>query len=156
MSRLRELKEVGNEFFRSGDYANAIQYYSDAIEKCGPDSVLYSNRAQCFIKLLQWLKAIKDAESGLKLDCSLQLRVKLLFRQGIALRGSGNYTEAARSLQTILDLDPENKDAQMQLNLIPGPKLKKLCVRNDVLVPLEVVKELPGVYADIVKSVSRK
>lgn len=156
MSLLIELKEAGNRYFKSNDFVNAIKYYTDAIEKFGPDSVLYSNRAQCLIKLLEWQRAIVDTELGLKLKCSSNIRVKLLFRQGVALRGSGKYTEAKRSLQSILELEPENKDAQMQLELLLGPDLKKLCVRNDVPITLEVVQKLPMEYVDIVNSIIEK
>lgn len=156
MSLLIELKNLGNDHFRSGNYLKAIQCYSDAIDQFGPDPILYSNRAQCFIKLLLWQKAVKDTVLGLELKSSLQIRLKLLFRQGVALCGSGNYTDAEFSLQTILELDPDNKDAQKQLEFLLGPKLKKLRLREDVRVPVETVSELPSEFANILNVLNEK
>lgn len=45
-ARAEELKIHANEYFKIGDFENAIQFYSRAID-CLPDwSLLYNNRAQ--------------------------------------------------------------------------------------------------------------
>ena len=54
-----ELKEEGNEFFRSGDYTLAYKSYSKAL-KCCPisfaveRSMLYNNRAATKVKQVCW------------------------------------------------------------------------------------------------------
>ncbi|NWT73016.1 TTC12 protein, partial [Prunella himalayana] len=56
------LKEQGNEAFRAGDFALAIQRYSEGLEKLRDKQDLYTNRAQAYLKLHEYEKAISDCE----------------------------------------------------------------------------------------------
>lgn len=148
MSSLINLKEKGNSYFAAGSYKEAINCYSEAINKFGIDAVILSNRAQCWIKLSNWQKAREDAELGLMQNCASRLRVKLLFRKGLALRALGKELEAEDSFQQVLKLEPGNKDAASAL-VQPPSKKAKAC--SEVVVPLEVVDSLPLEFAAIVR-----
>ena len=60
-------KEKGTEMFRQGRFAEALDFYSQAIAQTPSDHTLYSNRSACSQKLGQFENALKDADSCIKL-----------------------------------------------------------------------------------------
>ncbi|KAM4757321.1 tetratricopeptide repeat protein 12 isoform 3-T3 [Cyanocitta cristata] len=60
------LKEKGNEAFREGDFALAIRRYTEGLERLKDKQELYTNRAQAYLKLHEYEKAISDCEWALK------------------------------------------------------------------------------------------
>ncbi|XP_028639583.1 tetratricopeptide repeat protein 12 isoform X2 [Grammomys surdaster] len=60
------LKEKGNEAFVRGDYETAIFFYSEGLGKLKDMKVLYTNRAQAYIKLGDYQKALVDCDWALK------------------------------------------------------------------------------------------
>lgn len=46
-----EIKDRGNRFVKLGDYNNAIDEYTLAIEMYPDDAVYFANRALCYLKL---------------------------------------------------------------------------------------------------------
>lgn len=151
MSSLAELKQNGNELFSKGNYVQAIEAYGTALDRFGPDPVLLSNRAQCWIKVKKWENAREDAEQGLAQECTPKIHVKLLYRLGVALRALGRDTGAERCFHQLLQLEPANQYAKTELSQSYVPLKKKLRVLNDVVVPLEVVDVLPDEYLELLR-----
>ncbi|XP_072740840.1 tetratricopeptide repeat protein 12 isoform X3 [Ciconia boyciana] len=60
------LKGKGNDAFRKGDYVIAIQRYTEGLEKLKDKQELYTNRAQAYLKIHEYEKAIGDCEWALK------------------------------------------------------------------------------------------
>ncbi|XP_074417346.1 tetratricopeptide repeat protein 12 isoform X5 [Larus michahellis] len=60
------LKEKGNDAFRKGDYVIAIQRYTEGLEILKDKQELYTNRAQAYLKMQEYEKAINDCEWALK------------------------------------------------------------------------------------------
>ncbi|KAM7082809.1 tetratricopeptide repeat protein 12 isoform 3-T3 [Ciconia maguari] len=60
------LKGKGNDAFRRGDYVIAIQRYTEGLEKLKDKQELYTNRAQAYLKIHEYEKAIGDCEWALK------------------------------------------------------------------------------------------
>ncbi|KAH8719137.1 hypothetical protein GQ44DRAFT_742025 [Phaeosphaeriaceae sp. PMI808] len=61
-------RELGNAKFKESDWPAAVEAYSQMI-KCAPEDPRgYSNRAACFIKLLEFPSAVQDCDEAIKRD----------------------------------------------------------------------------------------
>ncbi|XP_032239731.1 uncharacterized protein LOC5514208 [Nematostella vectensis] len=107
------LKDAGNKKFKQGCYVEAIKIYTSALEVCPPmkrpvtrhqatavwwvlPSVLYSNRAQCYINNRDWQSAADDctrAIAGCLEDNFVARNIlhKTVFRRAKALLELGEY-----------------------------------------------------------------
>ncbi|KAF9904361.1 RNA polymerase II-associated protein 3 [Linnemannia zychae] len=105
-------KEKGNELFKKGQYAKAIEHYSASIALDPSNSVLPINRAMALLKLERFTEAEHDCSLGLRLDGK---NVKALWRRGIARRSLGRVDEARKDFETALTIDPTNKAVKEEL-----------------------------------------
>ncbi|KAM9308445.1 sperm-associated antigen 1 [Gastrophryne carolinensis] len=111
-------KEKGNEAFRSGDYKEAISYYSRSIS-VEASAAAYNNRAQANIKLKNWHNVLNDCGLALHLEPN---NMKALLRRATANKNLQNYQAAADDLKTVLHKETENPIAK-----------KLLCEVNELL-----------------------
>ncbi|KAK2510288.1 hypothetical protein Q9233_017891, partial [Columba guinea] len=80
-------KNKGNECFQRGEYPQALRHYSEAIRRNPHEARLYSNRAACYTKLMEFplaLKAMDVYQRALDLDPNCKLdppRLSLLYEQ---------------------------------------------------------------------------
>ncbi|KAF8948358.1 RNA polymerase II-associated protein 3 [Haplosporangium gracile] len=105
-------KEKGNELFKKGQYAKAIEHYSASMALDPSNSVLPINRAMALLKLERFTEAEHDCTLGLKLDSK---NVKALWRRGIARRSLGRVDEAKKDFEAALTIDPANKAVKEEL-----------------------------------------
>uniref|UniRef100_A0A8C2P707 Tetratricopeptide repeat protein 12 n=1 Tax=Capra hircus TaxID=9925 RepID=A0A8C2P707_CAPHI len=98
------LKEKGNEAFVRGDYETAILCYSEGLEKLKDMKVLYTNRAQAYIKLGDYRKALVDCDWALKCD---EKCTKAYFHMGKAHLALKNYSVSRECYQKILEINPQ-------------------------------------------------
>ncbi|KAG0335456.1 RNA polymerase II-associated protein 3 [Podila horticola] len=114
-------KEKGNDFFKKGQFAAAVEHYSASITMDPTNAVLPINRAMALLKLERFSEAEQDCTLGLKLDSK---NVKALWRRGIARRSLGRMEEAKKDFEQALALDPSNKAVKDELSKLqskPSP-----------------------------------
>ncbi|XP_047506803.1 stress-induced-phosphoprotein 1 [Pieris napi] len=101
-------KELGNKFFKKGDYSTAMKHYTEAIQRNPDDPKLYSNRAACYTKLAAFDLGLRDCEKCCKLDPKF---IKGWIRKGKILQGMQQHSKALTAYQKALELDPSNAEA---------------------------------------------
>ncbi|CAH1646417.1 unnamed protein product [Spodoptera littoralis] len=101
-------KELGNDFFKKGDYSTAVKHYTEAIKRNPDDPKLYSNRAACYTKLAAFDLGLKDCDQCCKLDPKF---IKGWIRKGKILQGMQQHSKALTAYQKALELDPSNAEA---------------------------------------------
>lgn len=67
MSTAEELKAKGNAALQSENFTEAIQFYTEAIEKDPNNHILFSNRSAAYAKTNDFNQALKDAEQTISL-----------------------------------------------------------------------------------------
>ncbi|XP_059186241.1 mitochondrial import receptor subunit TOM34 [Centropristis striata] len=105
-----ELKQSGNESFKTGQYGEATNYYSQAIKeleksnKKNPEDlgILYSNRAASYLKDGNCAECVKDCNMSLELSL---FNVKSLLRRAAAYEALERYRLAYVDYKTALQID---------------------------------------------------
>ncbi|PSK38154.1 DnaJ subfamily C member 7 [Elsinoe australis] len=107
VQKLERGKEEGNKAFKAGQYAKAVELYTEALAvdptNKGTNSKILQNRALCQSKLKQWGKAIEDCDAALKLDPTYTKAKKTRAK---ALGENGDWEEAVKVLKDIAEQNP--------------------------------------------------
>ncbi|KAJ3266003.1 RNA polymerase II-associated protein 3, partial [Chytriomyces hyalinus] len=119
-------KEMGNEYFKKGNYLKAIKSYSKSLEMCGSDAssnaskiAVLGNRAMAHLKLNQFEQAESDCTAVLSLDSK---NVKAYWRRAVARRElQTNLSGAKQDLEKAKVLEPTNASVKQELE-----KLQKI------------------------------
>ncbi|KAK7827783.1 hypothetical protein U0070_019607 [Myodes glareolus] len=120
---VEELRAAGNQSFRNGQYADASALYERALRllqargSADPEeeSVLYSNRAACYLKDGNCTDCIKDCTSALTL---VPFSIKPLLRRASAYEALEKYTLAYVDYKTVLQIDNSVASALEGINRI--------------------------------------
>lgn len=105
MTSADELKAKGNAALQAENFAEAIQFYSEAINIDPSNHILYSNRSAAYAKTCDFDKSLKDAEQTIILKKDWP---KGYSRKGAALELMEKYDEAVVTYQEGLKIDPSN------------------------------------------------
>ncbi|KAM7401593.1 hypothetical protein PAMP_016898 [Pampus punctatissimus] len=105
-----ELKQAGNECFKTGQYGEATSLYSQAIRELERSNkkipedlgILYSNRAASYLKDGNCVECVKDCNMSLEL---FQFNVKSLLRRAAASEALERYRQAYVDYKTALQID---------------------------------------------------
>ncbi|XP_069031930.1 sperm-associated antigen 1A [Embiotoca jacksoni] len=107
---LARFKNEGNHLFKHGQFGDALEKYTQAIDGCaeaGVDSpedlcILYSNRAACYLKDGNSTDCIQDCIKALELQ---PFSLKPLLRRAMAYESLERYRMAYVDYKTILQID---------------------------------------------------
>ncbi|XP_063959850.1 sperm-associated antigen 1-like isoform X2 [Lytechinus pictus] len=121
--RFQEFKAQGNDLVKKGAYSQAIGCYTRSIEVDSSQSVSYSNRALCYLKLNLPEDAIEDCNEALKRDPK---GVKALYRRALARKTLGSFQESVKDLMDLLKIEPANPSAKKELELVKDAWRKDL------------------------------
>ncbi|CAG0894401.1 unnamed protein product [Darwinula stevensoni] len=106
---VESLKELGNTLYKEGDFAGAIQCYTDALKQANEKverAVLLKNRAATYLKQEQYSKVLEDCNESLAL---VPHDPKALFRRALALEQLERIDEAYKDAKEVQELEPQNK-----------------------------------------------
>jgi len=118
-----DLRQKGNNFFRSGKYSGAVRAYTEALELCPTDSKIWANRAAAQMELLKdfgknqtadqikknpyYLNSMADLEKSLSIDSTY---VKAWARKGQLFNLASEVRQALAAYERGLRVEPQNAD----------------------------------------------
>ncbi|XP_054263982.1 mitochondrial import receptor subunit TOM70-like [Macrosteles quadrilineatus] len=94
LERAEQIKRAGNDFFKKGEYLDALRCYSEAIDLCPASettiqATYYQNRAACYERLNKIEEVVKDCSKALELNPKY---VKACSRRAKAYQTLGQLT----------------------------------------------------------------
>ncbi|KAL5728184.1 Hsp70-Hsp90 organizing protein 3 [Ranunculus cassubicifolius] len=101
-----EAKAKGNAAFSSGNFNEAIKFFTQAIDLSPTNHVLYSNRSASYASLNKYSEALEDAKKTVELKPDWP---KGYSRLGAAYQGLSKFDEAIESYKKGLEVDPNNE-----------------------------------------------
>ena len=108
----QEHKQAGNKAYSDGKTNDAISSYSKALQdetlNANERAIILCNRAQCYLKLNENVKAIEDTTSSLTLTPG---NVKALFRRAVAYEAIGEKKDALTDYLAVYRISPSVIDA---------------------------------------------
>ena len=107
MSNFEEVKEIGNQYYKDGDFNSALEKYNEClihynnVDKDSKDLryKILSNQAACYLKLSEYSKVIQLCTEILEESPD---NIKALFRRASAQHAIKNYDTAAVDLKFLL------------------------------------------------------
>ncbi len=110
-----EWKEKGNSHLKNKDYKEALNCYNESVALEPNNHIHFSNRSACFFNMGNYLKALEDAESAIKIKTDY---IKGYQRKASALEKLEKTDEAAATYKKALEFDPNNQQLKDSLNEI--------------------------------------
>eukprot|EP01102_Stenamoeba_stenopodia_P003771 TRINITY_DN13913_c0_g1_i1.p1 TRINITY_DN13913_c0_g1~~TRINITY_DN13913_c0_g1_i1.p1 ORF type:complete len:499 (-),score=136.49 TRINITY_DN13913_c0_g1_i1:9-1505(-) len=106
---IAEFREKGTEEYKKGNYNEAIQFYTKALE-CDPNALtrdveiaLYGNRTAAYVMLEKWTEALRDAQIVIGKDPQ---NSKAYMRAAKAYLKKGDLLQAKEAYKKFYELDP--------------------------------------------------
>ncbi|XP_073678027.1 sperm-associated antigen 1A [Garra rufa] len=142
---LARFKNEGNMLFKNGQFGDALEKYTQAIDGCieaGIDSpedlcILYSNRAACYLKDGNSSDCIQDCTRALELH---PFSLKPLLRRAMAYETLERYRMAYVDYKTVLQIDISVQAAQDSVH-----RITKVLIEQDGPDWREKLPEIPMV-----------
>jgi tetratricopeptide (TPR) repeat protein len=130
-------QERGNACFKKQDVDRAIRRYISAIDYISFDYDFsstdarrakerrlpcHTNLAMCYIKQEKYYDAKRECDKALEIDAK---SVKALFRRGVSLSRTGDYSKAKKDFNAVLKLEPKDKKTLKEIAKIDALKERK-------------------------------
>lgn len=126
-SQAEKYKNIGNDFFKKGDFQQAIENYTLAIEIDSNNAAYWNNRAAAYLKDGNHEKALRDATKAIQVDPGWD---KSYWRKGTVLMATSDYSAAVESFRKALDISPSTatykRDYEDARKKLPPGELAKL------------------------------
>lgn len=106
-AKAEAFKGQGNQFFKSGQYAAAIEKYQQATSIDPTVAAYWSNMAACFEKLGKYDEMVQASLECIKADRSF---VKGYFRLATAYKAQNNLEDCIKTLESGLAVQSSNPD----------------------------------------------
>lgn len=97
----------GNEEFQAGHFPEAIAHYSEALKRNPTDARVWSNRAACYMKCMDWSRAMSDCDEALKCDPKF---LKAYSRKGQVQTYLKQFPQALKTYEAGLQVDPSSTE----------------------------------------------
>lgn len=107
--KAEEVNREANDIFKQGNFPGAIELYTEAIKRNPKGAKFYSNRAACYIKLMEFSRALVDIDKALDLEPNF---IRALVRKGNIHYMLKEYHKSTDTYQKVLSIDPENQEAK--------------------------------------------
>ena len=98
-------KERGNELFKNGDFPGAIKEFDEGAKRDPNNKFIFSNRSFAYIKLMEPVRGLADAERALEIDPQF---VKAWARKGTCHQLQKGYHKAMEAYEKGLAIDADN------------------------------------------------
>ncbi|NWY74669.1 RPAP3 protein, partial [Erithacus rubecula] len=108
-------KEKGNNYFKQGNFDEAIKCYTRGMHSDPYNPVLPTNRASAFYRMKKFSVAESDCNLALALDKNY---IKAYARRGAARFALKNFKGAKEDYEKVLELDANNFEAKNELKKI--------------------------------------
>lgn len=102
-------RELGNTKFKESDWPAAVEAYTEMIKRAPEDPRGFSNRAACFIKLLEFPSAVQDCDEAIKRDPSF---IRAYLRKAQAYFTMREYNKCLSVCEEAMAHDTDGKNAR--------------------------------------------
>jgi len=106
-AKSNEAKSRGNALFKEQKWIPAIEEYTEAIKRNPKNHFAFSNRAACYMKLMDWQRGLDDCNTCIKLKPDF---IKAYTRKGRTQHFLKQYHKAIETFDKGLALDPKNEE----------------------------------------------
>jgi len=107
-----ELKSLGNEQYKRGNFKKAIDFYTQAIGYCPSQKEYFGNRVLTLLKVERYDEALADCDSIKMLDSDWPKGMHL---RGLVLEKLNRLEEAKREFERLVEIDPDHKVGNTRL-----------------------------------------
>lgn len=112
VSEAEVLKNKANDHFQRQEYQEAVDFYSQAIEKDSNKSIYYGNRSIAHLRLELFGAALSDANAAIELDKNY---IKGYYRRAAAYMALGKFKSALKDFEAVVKCRPTDLDAKAKL-----------------------------------------
>ena len=110
-----EENAAGNEYFVAANFPTALEKYSEAIRRNPNSAKYYANRSATYLKLMEPMRALIDANQSLELDRTVP---KVWARKGAVHFLLKEYHKAMEAFEAGLELEEGNVECAEGLNKV--------------------------------------
>jgi tetratricopeptide (TPR) repeat protein len=146
MSELEIWNELGNIYYNSGAYDEAIRAYHKAIEMDHGNGQSFSNLGSIYVQKEFYAEAISMYQKGLDLLESAAEKALLWNRLGDVYLQMDDYSQALSAYQTAVELDPGNAALKIDLARVKQGAAVNLQLSETVNETVSVPPFLPETF----------